>query len=253
MRTILALTVMAILACLGFKASAQDTTAKAPDLEQAIDNGKLLDTEVDKDGVKWETYYDEEQNVMWSQTAGTPKDVALESMLAGGQWMTADDGEGGTLDFCVYQWLAPDTLTIGNALEQGQYVTYTEATYLGTCGTNCREYTFYGQQQWNNVGGWIQSIATTGFNQCGDDSEYYTSAYWDLDGPTVTWNNSPDQSYCVYYDPYWYYITYEDNDVAGEAAWDYGVVLDEETQVARHRNTACGTQRTVITNYTREL
>ena len=270
MNKLIALTVWCALACAGFGASAQTATLDATDdgssdLTDALDYGMLVDTVVDEDGVAWETYYDEVTNVLWTQTAGAPKDAALDSIEAGGEFVEADatmaessmstasaKGGVGIDSICAFVWTYPYSMTIWDDLSHNVTLYSDSAGYVGYCDDDpqCRLY-YYDNDSCSppellNTCGWIESVVRT--SSATDYSSSYYAEYKDLDSAGM-WNPDVDDQHISVAGGYRYYYMHEAVDVACEAEWDYGDGFNNFVKVAEHWFYACGASHRVQTAY----
>ncbi|MCK9461940.1 MAG: hypothetical protein M0R80_20100 [Proteobacteria bacterium] len=94
--------VVAMMMGFVWSASAQEEeSTQQVDWEDAAYYAELMDTFVNDDGVLMATYYDEAQNVLWSQPASEPVEAAADVFAQGGEYAM-------TLDF--FQWIVPTSL-----------------------------------------------------------------------------------------------------------------------------------------------
>jgi len=92
----------ALVVSFAFAASAQDEdTTEQVDWAEAAYYAELMDTFVNGNGVTMDTYYDEGQNVLWSQ----PASMTVEAATAA---LAVDPEHAGTLD--TFQWVVPTAL-----------------------------------------------------------------------------------------------------------------------------------------------
>jgi hypothetical protein len=92
----------ALVASFALAASARDEdTTEQVDWSEAANYAELMDTFVNSNNVEMATYYDEGQNVLWSQ----PASMSVEDATA----ELAKDPEGAMLD-SISQWILPTAL-----------------------------------------------------------------------------------------------------------------------------------------------
>jgi hypothetical protein len=102
MKTLLCALACALVASFALGASAQDEeTSEQVDWAEAAEYAELMDTWVNAKDVEMATYYDEAQNVLWSQPAAMSVEDATAEL--------AEDPEGAMLD-SISQWIVPKVL-----------------------------------------------------------------------------------------------------------------------------------------------
>ena len=196
-------TIVALVVSFAGAASAQEEdTTQSVDWEDAAYYGELMDTFVNAKGVEMSTYYDEAQNVLWSQPAAMKMEEAVEALSAGPE-------KAGTL--LITQWVVPMLLWLCDYNES--------ADELCTSGTNYK---------WNSAGDfYLDYIAgTTAFyntdwadcamssiervrakggssttNYCSAGDSDYRGYYWTT---SATWAVADDDS-CYTLSGYYYY------------------------------------------------
>jgi hypothetical protein len=187
---------------LGFAgiASAQDETTEQVDWEDAATYAELMDEFVSDDDVAMETYYDEAQNVLWSQPAAEPVEAAAEVFAQGAEYAA-------TLDF--FQWIVPVVLWLCDNNESsdancasGTNYKWAEGDFhlLGTAGNTAT----YAADSQNCTYSSIDRIRVRGSSNyvdyCDDD---FLGYYSTTEGP---WQGDPAYDSCgqTWYGTSWY-------------------------------------------------
>lgn len=226
---ILAFAAVLLLAAGSAAAKGAEDEKASVDWEEAYDYAGLVEIETFGDDVVWETYLDKEQQVMWSQPAGTAKEELVDYM--------SSDGLGYGPEICIVVWLYPYWLRIDPDGAGGQ--SYENPTYEYTCydpdADTCKQWYFTGYDCYEDLDGYVHSKA-----RCQVDyTSSYDSEYWDMDGPGGNkWNGDVQEDTPYYYQSYWRYPMYENEDIEGESGWDY--CTGYTTRIAQHWFVACG-------------
>jgi hypothetical protein len=119
------ITLAGALCVLAFAAGAKAQNEEAVDWDEAIEFADLVDTDVEN-GTTWETYYDELQNVMWSQPADAPAE-AVKAYFSGDQETLEGNG---WLDLCIINWPSPDYIIISPKSDPLDEDTYTSFAFV---------------------------------------------------------------------------------------------------------------------------
>ena len=203
----------------------------AVDWEDAFEYAKVLETYKDEYGVKWVTYMDEAQELMWSQPSSASEEDVLD-------YLTFDEVGTYTLDLCVVLWLWPDELKIDSSTYK-----YTSFTYEDKCfGTyRCKEYYTTGSVCHEDIDGYVRSEATSSGDHCSN----YDGKYSDKNGPG-SWDDSQTDA-CETIGDTTYYESYENSDVNGDDEWDY--CSGSTTRVTRHRFYTCEAWYNILIGY----
>jgi hypothetical protein len=225
-------TLVCAIAVLAFAAPALAQNDEAEvDWDEAIEFAEVTDTYVENN-VEWETYYDELQNVMWSQPAdATPE--AVKAYLSGDQDKLEDLG----LDWeiCIVNWPLPYSMTIDDDHGNSPTFTYNDF-YVSYSSSTSKIWTTTISAPWYDVDGSVASSVRTTSNYCGN---YQNLMFGGGAGGVF----SPDNSNCIGPLFGYYYLWSSDSSHVEDWYYTYGI-----TWVARHRFYACDAYRNVYTS-----
>ena len=82
----------------GAASAQEEETTEFVDWNDAVYYAELMDTWVNDDGVEMSTYYDEAQNLLWSQPADLPVDAAAKAFAVGPDYAET---------LLITQWVVP--------------------------------------------------------------------------------------------------------------------------------------------------
>jgi hypothetical protein len=227
------ITLAGALTVLAFSAGAWAQDEEAVDWDEAIEFAEITDTYVEN-GVTWETYYDELQNVMWSQ----PADASPEAVLAyhNGDLEKAKDLG---LDCNVY-WPYPEYLKILVGTS-GDPETFTSFN-LDYSGPLVKRYEAVTWGALDDVDGYVTSRLYNRTNYCSEHEGYV----WEQDteagggsGGDPYWDFANSDN-CQFFLNTYLYTSYHWTTVED---WEY--LDDTTTSVTGHSFYACGETRVV--------
>jgi hypothetical protein len=208
-------------------ARAQDDEAEV-DWDEAIEFAEVTDTYVENN-VEWVTYYDELQNVMWSQPAdATPE--AVKAYLSGDRETLKDSGLD---DFCLINWPSPLYMEIRPHYSGATYE-FWDFAYLGA-GSGGAAY----HKVWAGVAnGSLYDVDYYIYSVVKNSIDYtdgnYNGRFWDQGLTPDNWDTTCDNESSDCYSGTCYYYVYEDGDVL-----DYFYPTWTCKRVARHEVFAC--------------
>jgi hypothetical protein len=200
-------------------ALAQNDEAEV-DWDEAIEFAEVTDTYVEND-VEWVTYYDELQNVMWSQPAdATPE--AVKAYFTGDRETLKDWGLD---DLCLINWPVPNQLKFVDGASSWTY--YNADFSLYATGSNYKRWA-------TDIGHGLLDIDTSvtasvrnSYSYCGN---YQNRLYY----PETTTYYTPESDTCGTFLGTTYYSAYDTSEVENWSYTSYGTFY-----VSRHRFLAC--------------
>jgi len=245
-------------------AKTPDPAPVGPDWDAAYEFGVLMSTDIDENGVVWETYYDEAQELMWTQTAGATKEQALESLAAGSVPIDEEGfvAEGALSEFatsngslaaggvqpnviCMFTLMVPHQVIVTKSGVSP--INLTGFYAMPSCpddpdNSHCTAFKAYSiNYSIYNANGYVRSVAknTTDFCQAPAPGYRAKSQYAKLKTAGWPWTNATNSAddNCFYDNGSWWFPVQEDVQVDGNNAWDYGDVGIKP--VGRHQFYAC--------------
>jgi hypothetical protein len=223
-------TLVAAFAVLAFASTARAQNDEAEvDWDEAMEFAEVTDTYVENN-VEWVTYYDELQNVMWSQ----PKDATPEAVKA---YFTGDREtlkDWGLDDLCAINWPVPNQLKYVDGSSSWTY--YNDDFELYSSSSTVKKWVTDISDLGVDIDTSVTASVRNAVSYCGD---FHHRIYYPNDGGYF----NPDSSTCGTFLGVTYYSAYDESHIEN---WTYDPGGTYSHDVSRHRVFVCDAYRYVF-------
>jgi hypothetical protein len=219
----------------GIASAQEEDTTQQVDWDDAVNYAELMDTWVNDDSIEMNTYYDDAQNVLWSQPADLPIEAAAKAFAVGPKYAET---------LLITQWVVPMSLWLcdndkddDSSCTSGTNYKWTTAGdfYLVEVISPTAYYvTDYSPCVMSSIERVRSQGGSSTTNYCDDAGSDYDGYYAHGDGAFHA--AAGDEEWCSYPFGYYYYYVDDSDDISGETYTEYN-----PTNIVKFRYKSGGT------------